>query len=77
MKKTNKLFFVDAIAGEKNGRKYSLVSLSDGLRTATTNNPNSIDTSHLTEGDEVKATFDVAINFRNEFQTTLVALDKA
>jgi len=70
----NKWYFVSAIKGEKNDRKYSLVSISNGLRTVTVNNPNDIKTDNLSEGDEVKVEFDLSISYRNELEPVLKSL---
>jgi len=76
MQKT--LTFVSANAGTsaKSGKSYNLVSLSNGLRTGTLNNPQSLDVSHLKEGDKVNVTFDLDLSYKNEFILIPVKIEK-
>jgi len=70
----NKWFFVSSIKGEKNDRKYDLVSISNGLRTVTVNNPNHINTDTLKEGDAIKVEFDLNVSYKNELEPVLKSI---
>jgi len=64
---TMDLKFVDYKQGEKDGRKYYLLTLSNGIRSATTFPKTPIDASSLKEGDDVRVTFNIEIDYNNRF----------
>lgn len=52
------VIFVSSNAGtSEKGRRYDLVTLSDGLRAFTVNNPKQIDFSKYKEGDKLDIQF--------------------
>jgi len=74
-----KLIFVDQKKGtaKVSGNAYDLLSLSNGRRTGTLNNENKLDCSAFKEGDEVLVTFDLSLNYKNEFVVIPTAIAKA
>jgi len=73
-----KLIFVDAVKGTSkgSGRDYDLVSLSNGIRTGTIGNENHLDFSHFKEGEEIMVSFDLTLNYKNEFVVLPVKVEK-
>lgn len=67
--------YMGAVSGEKNGRKYNLLQLSDGRRTATSFLNEALDTTGLKEGDEVEVTFTLEIGNRNEWTIVPVKIE--
>lgn len=73
-----KLVYVDSVKGtaKASGREYNLVSLSNGIRTGTIGNDKNLDFSTYNEGDEILVTFDLTLNYKNEFVVVPVKIEK-
>jgi len=71
-----KAIFVSSFSGEKNGKKYNVLSLSNGLRTATAFLDEPIETEGLKEGDEVEVEMTATINFKNSWDIKPIRIEK-
>jgi len=75
---TSELVFVSYREGtKKDGTKYYMLSLSDGMRTATSflNGPLE-NTENLKEGDQVEVTFTVAVSYVNKWDIRPISINK-
>lgn len=72
------LIFVSRTAGvaKETNRPYDILTLSNGLRAGNVSFDSKLDTSSLKEGDHVKATFVVDLNYENRWTARLVELVK-
>jgi len=66
-----KFIFVGAFKGisSKSNKPYNMVRISDGRSTYTLSNPNDVDFSQYSDGDDIHLVFDVK---PNQFKTELV-----
>jgi len=70
--------FVDYKSGKsKKGTDYHILTLSDGLRSASSFLKEPIDTHGCVEGDDVTVEFTVGIDYNNRWDVQVVSLERA
>jgi len=59
--------FVEALSGvSKTGRPYSFIKVSDGYQTFSVSNPNAVDVSKYTKGQDIQLEFTVSASYKGE-----------
>jgi len=68
--------FVSYNQGEKNGKPYFILTLSNGLRAASAFLDESLDVRDLREGDEVEVEMSATINYKNAWDIKPISIEK-